>query len=77
MFHRLHAYDLFVYLSSRGTIEFLWSEFRKYVLALALALLFVVVAGFVAYWFDVNRARRRGALLATVLLAPWPLLPPR
>jgi hypothetical protein len=65
----LHAYDLFVYLSSRGTIDFLWSGFRKYVLALALALLFVIIAGCVAYWFDVNRVRRRSALLATVLLA--------
>jgi phosphoglycerol transferase MdoB-like AlkP superfamily enzyme len=64
----LHAYDVVFYLRSWGTIEFLWSGFRTYVLALLAALLVTLIAAALAYRFDATRVNRRSALLATLVL---------
>jgi sulfatase-like protein len=65
----LHAYDVVFYLSSWSTINFLWRDFRIYVIALIAALLATAIATVAAYRFDTERVQRRTALAATVLLA--------
>ena len=63
----VHAYDLFFYLSSWSTISFLWSDHRRYVIALIAAMLALVAVSWLAYRADPSRVPRRWAA-ATVLL---------
>ncbi|HEX2338030.1 MAG TPA: sulfatase, partial [Hyphomicrobiaceae bacterium] len=63
----VHAYDLFFYLSSWSTISFLWSDHRRYVIALIAAMLALVGVSWLAYRADPSRVPRRWAA-ATVLL---------
>ena len=63
----VHAYDLFFYLSSWSTISFLWSDHRRYVIALIAAMLGLVGVSWLAYRADPSRIPRRWAA-ATVLL---------
>jgi hypothetical protein len=60
----VHAYDLFFYLSSWSTISYLWSDQRRYLLALAGAVFSVAVAAWLAYRADGTRVSRYGAALA-------------
>src|SRR6185295_3686569 len=48
----VHAYDLFFYLSSWSTISFLWSDHRRYVIALLLALVALIAVSWFAYRAD-------------------------
>ncbi len=60
----MHAYDLFFYLSSWSTISYLWSDQRRYLLALVGALLSVAAAAWLAYRADGTRVSRRWAAVA-------------
>jgi Sulfatase len=60
----MHAYDIFFYLSSWSTISYLWSDQRRYLLALAGALVSVTAAAWLAYRADGTRVSRLWAALA-------------
>jgi len=59
----VHAYDFIFYLSSWSTISYLWSDQRRYFVALAGALLGVRGA-WLAYRADGTRVSRGWAALA-------------
>lgn len=68
----VHAYDVFFYLQSWSTISYLWSDQRRYVVALAAAFLIAGIAAALAYRADSTRVPRRWSALAVgafVLLA--------
>jgi phosphoglycerol transferase MdoB-like AlkP superfamily enzyme len=65
----LHAYDIFFYLSSWATVSYLWSDHRRYLLALAGALLAATFVAWLAYRADTTRIPRRWAALAMLLTA--------
>jgi len=65
----VHAYDLFFYLSSWSTITYLWSDHRRYIVALAAALAAVGALAAVAYRADSTRVPRRWAALALAVFA--------
>src|SRR5215475_14338046 len=55
----MHAYDIIFYLSSWSTISYLWSDQRRYLLALAGALVGFAAAAWLAYRADGTRMSRR------------------
>lgn len=63
----LHAYDIFFYLSSWATVSYLWSDHRRYLLALAIALSAASLTSWLAYRADTTRMPRRWAALAVLL----------
>jgi phosphoglycerol transferase MdoB-like AlkP superfamily enzyme len=65
----LHAYDIFFYLSSWATVSYLWSDHRRYLLGLAMALLGFACMAWLGYRADTTRVPRRWASLAVVLSA--------
>ncbi len=71
----LHAYDVAFYLLSPDTLWYLWIDFRKELIALALAMIALVAIGIVLYRADPTRVSRRvsaaamAALLTTTLIA--------
>src|SRR5215510_14219926 len=65
----VHAYDLFFYLSSWSTISFLWSDHRRYVLGLIVALLAMIAVSWLAYRADPSRVPRRWAAASVLLCA--------
>jgi len=65
----VHAYDLFFYLSSWSTISFLWSDHRRYVIALLLALVALIAVSWFAYRADPSRVPRRWAAAGVVVCA--------
>ena len=65
----LHAYDIFFYLSSWATVSYLWSDHRRYLLALAGALLAATCVAWLAYRADATRIPRRWAALVMLLSA--------
>jgi phosphoglycerol transferase MdoB-like AlkP superfamily enzyme len=69
----MHAYDIIFYLSSWSTISYLWSDQRRYLVALAGALLGFAVAGWLAYRADGTCVNRRWAAMALPLaiLLAW------
>src|SRR5262249_60503647 len=60
----MHAYDIIFYLSSWSTISYLWSDQRRYLLALAGALIGFAAAAWLAYRAAGTCVRRRRAALA-------------
>jgi len=60
----MHAYDIIFYLSSWSTISYLWSDQRRYLVALAGALIGFSGAAWLAYRADGTCVRRRGAAVA-------------
>ena len=64
----VHAYDIFFYLSSWSTISYLWSDQRRYLVALVGALLGTTAVAWLAYRADSTRVARRWAALALPLL---------
>jgi phosphoglycerol transferase MdoB-like AlkP superfamily enzyme len=68
----MHAYDLIFYLSSWSTISYLWSDQRRYVVALAGALIAMAGAAWLAYRADgtcINRRWAAAALPFAIVLA--------
>jgi len=63
----MHAYDIIFYLSSWSTISYLWSDQRRYLVALAGALIGFSGAAWLAYRADGTCVRRRGAAVALPL----------
>ena len=55
----VHAYDIFFYLSSWSTVSYIWSDQRRYLLALVAALLALALVGWLAYRVDTTRVSRR------------------
>jgi phosphoglycerol transferase MdoB-like AlkP superfamily enzyme len=66
----LHAYDLFFYLSSWSTVSYLWSDHRRYLLALLGALAATAVGALLMHRIDTTRVPRRWAALGMVALVP-------
>ena len=68
-----HAYDLFFYLSSWSTISYLWSDQRRYVVALIAGFLIIGLVGWIAYRLDCTRVARSHslALLALCIGLAW------
>ena len=67
-----HAYDIFFYLSSWSTVDYLWSEQRPYLVASILVVLALALVGWFAYCLDgtrVGRGRAAAMLAACVVLA--------
>jgi phosphoglycerol transferase MdoB-like AlkP superfamily enzyme len=65
----LHAYDFFFYLSSWSTLSYLWSDHRRYLVALAAALLVASFAAWLAYRADPTRLPARHAAAVMLLSA--------
>jgi len=68
----MHAYDIIFYLSSWSTISYLWSDQRRYVVALAGALIGFAGAAWLAYRADgtcMSRRRAAAALPLAMVLA--------
>ena len=63
----LHAYDIFFYLSSWSTVSYLWSDQRRYLVALVGALLATGFAAWLAYRVDSTRLSRRRAGVALLV----------
>jgi phosphoglycerol transferase MdoB-like AlkP superfamily enzyme len=63
----MHAYDIIFYLSSWSTISYLWSDQRRYLVALAGALLGFTGAAWLAYRADGTCVSRRWAAAALPL----------
>src|SRR5215472_9197031 len=61
----LHSYDLFFYLNA-DTVEFLWSDYRRYVVAALAALVVATIAGVLAWRFDTTRLSRLASGLTLV-----------
>jgi len=60
----VHAYDIIFYLSSWSTLSYLWSDQRRYLVALAAAVLGTMLLSWLAYRADSTRVPRRWAALA-------------
>jgi phosphoglycerol transferase MdoB-like AlkP superfamily enzyme len=69
----MHAYDIIFYLSSWSTISYLWSDQRRYLVALAGALLGFTGAAWLAYRADGTCVSRRwaGAALPLAIVLAW------
>ena len=63
----LHAYDIVFYLSSWSTISYLWSDQRRYLVALAGGLIAILGAAWLAYRADGTLIERRWAVLVLPL----------
>jgi phosphoglycerol transferase MdoB-like AlkP superfamily enzyme len=61
-----HAYDIVFYLGSWSTVNYLWSEHTRYLLAFAGASLCTALAASLAYRADSTRVPRRWAAVALV-----------
>jgi hypothetical protein len=69
-----HAYDIVFYLGSWSTISYLWSDQRRYMLALAGAASLMAALVWFAYRADGTRVPRRWAaatLAGSIALAAW------
>src|SRR5262249_59084022 len=53
----LHSYDLFFYLNA-STLEFLWSDYRRYVVAVLSALVVATILAALTWRFDTTRLSR-------------------
>jgi hypothetical protein len=62
----LHSYDLFFYVNA-DTIEFLWSDYRRYVVGAIAALAVVAILGALTWRFDVTRAPRAASAVTLAL----------
>jgi phosphoglycerol transferase MdoB-like AlkP superfamily enzyme len=69
----MHAYDIIFYLSSWSTISYLWSDQRRYLVALAGALIGFAGATWLAYRADGTCVSRRwaGAALPFAIALAW------
>ncbi|HEY7083912.1 MAG TPA: sulfatase-like hydrolase/transferase [Hyphomicrobiaceae bacterium] len=69
----LHAYDIVFYLSSWSTISYLWSDQRRYVVALAGALIGFACATWLVYRADGTCVSRRwaAAALPVAIVLAW------
>ena len=69
----MHAYDIIFYLSSWSTISYLWSDQRRYLVALAGALIGFAGATWLAYRADGTCVSRRwaAAALPFALMLAW------
>jgi phosphoglycerol transferase MdoB-like AlkP superfamily enzyme len=65
----VHAYDLIFYFSSWSTISFLWSDHRRYIVALLAAVLAIIGVSTLAWRADPSRMPRRWAAAAVILFA--------
>jgi hypothetical protein len=65
----VHAYDLIFYLGSWSTVSYLWSDHRRYVVALAAGLVSAGAIAWLAYRADSTRVPRRWSALATAVFA--------
>jgi len=61
----LHSYDLFFYLNA-DTLGFLWSDYRRYVVAALAALVAATIAAVLAWRFDTTRLSRLASGLTLV-----------
>jgi len=61
----LHSYDLFFYLNA-DTLEFLWSDYRRYVVTALAALVAATIAAVLAWRFDTTRLSRSASGLTLV-----------
>jgi phosphoglycerol transferase MdoB-like AlkP superfamily enzyme len=61
----LHSYDLFLYLNA-DTLEFLWSDYRRYVIAALAALVAATIVAVLAWRFDTTRLSRLASGLTLV-----------
>jgi Sulfatase len=61
----LHSYDLFFYLNA-DTFEFLWSDYRRYVVAVLAALVAATIVAVLAWRFDTTRLSRLASGLTLV-----------
>src|SRR5690242_5365026 len=66
----LHSYDLFFYLNA-DTLEFLWSDYRPYVVAALAALVVATIAAVLAWRSDTTRLSRlaSGLILVAAITA--------
>jgi hypothetical protein len=62
----LHSYDLFFYLNA-DTLEFLWSDYRRYVVGALSVLAIVAILATLAWRFDATRLSRLASGVALVL----------
>lgn len=62
----LHSYDLFFYLNV-GTIDFLWSDYRSYIVGAVSALVAATTLAVLAWRFDTTRCFRLASGLVMVL----------
>ena len=62
----LHSYDLFFYLNA-DTLEFLWSDYRRYVVGVLSVLAIVAILATLACRFDATRLSRLVSGVALVL----------
>lgn len=65
----VHAYDIFYYLSSLPTLDFLWSNYTALMIQLVAASLAVSLAVYVSHRIDGTRIHRRHAALGVLLCA--------
>jgi phosphoglycerol transferase MdoB-like AlkP superfamily enzyme len=65
----VHAYDFFFYLTSWSTLSYLWSDHRRYLLALVGALIAAGLVASLAYRADSTRIPRRWSALALAIFA--------
>src|SRR5215831_12374469 len=61
----LHSYDLFFYLNA-DTLEFLWSDYRRYVVAVLTALVGTTILAGLTWRFDTTRLSRLASGLTLV-----------
>jgi hypothetical protein len=65
----MHAYDLVFYLSSWSTVIYLWEDYRRYVVIIAVSLVVAAIICWSAYRIDGSRASRPVAALMMALFA--------
>lgn len=63
----VHAYDLFFYLASWATLNFLWTDYRLQLCMFAGLLVLAVLVGVAVWKFDRTRIPRWAAVLALIL----------
>jgi hypothetical protein len=68
-----HAYDIIFYLGSWSTVSYLWSDHRRYIVAVAAAVTVMALLAWLAYRADAARLPRRwaAATLAVSVALAW------